>query len=62
MVKIKALVLIILIPFLLIGCATTPEEKEYQKNRAIVNSAIMEGKLKPIIKPVQAVILDTIRR
>jgi hypothetical protein len=59
MVKIKFL--LFLIPIFLIGCAITPEEKEYRKNKAIVDSAIADSKPKPIINPNTAVISDTIR-
>ncbi|MGD0336368.1 MAG: hypothetical protein ABSB18_04635 [Candidatus Omnitrophota bacterium] len=62
MTTIKLLVFIILIPLLFIGCVTTPEEREYQKNKAIIDSAIQESKPKPVINPTTAVISDTIRR
>lgn len=41
MTKIKFL--LFLIPIFLIGCATTSEEKEYRKNKAIVDSAIADS-------------------
>ncbi len=62
MVKTKTLIFIILIPLLLIGCATTFEEKEYRKNKAIVDSAIENSKPRPVINPTTAVISDTVRR
>lgn len=61
MTKFKFLAFTILTSLLVAGCATTPEEAEYRKNKAIVDSVIMEAKPKPIIKPSQAVISDTIR-
>ncbi|MCX5697568.1 MAG: hypothetical protein NTU54_06360 [Candidatus Omnitrophica bacterium] len=60
--KTELLVFIILIPLLIIGCATTPEEKEYRKNKEIVNSAIQGSKPKPVINSTTAVISETIRR
>jgi len=60
--KMRFIVFSILMSFLIIGCATTPEKGEYQKNKQIIDSAIQEGKPKPVINPTTAVISETIRR
>ena len=62
MKKLLIVLLASLISFALIGCATTPEEKEAQKNRAIVNSAIQEGKPKRLISPFPAIISNASKR
>lgn len=55
MVKLIFLVFIVSIPLLLIGCATTAEEKEQQKNKAILESAIQASKPKPVIDKTTAI-------
>lgn len=59
MTKIKFL--LFLIPFFFIGCATTLEEKEYQKNKAIVDSAIADSKPKLSINSNMVIISDRVR-